>query len=82
MKAIVCLGIVIVGLAVLVSLAPAEGSFAPEKLLLAWQNPVDPSLDSLTVNAALKLRSNLTIFVVIGGAAALGGLITFALSRP
>ena len=60
--------------------SPADDSLNPGKLLQAWRNPVDPRLDSATVNAMYELRGNLTLVLLLAVPAGLGGLLMLGLS--
>jgi len=60
--------------------SPADDSLNPGKLFLAWRNPVDPSLDSATINAMYELQGNLVLALLLAVPAGVGGLLLLGLS--
>ncbi len=71
--AILFLAVVAVA-AIVVNGATIDPSLAPAKLLLAYQNPADPSLDSVSIDASYEVQRDLILLAFCVGVCVLGAI--------
>ena len=70
---LLCCAIILLGI-----FMPTNASLVTlDGLLRAWKDTADPSLDSITINAMLEIKSYVTAFLIVAIPSLLGGLAVF-----
>ena len=78
MRVLAALALMVFLLVALTAAMPTDVSKSPDRLLRAWQNPSDPTLDSVSINTMYQLRGDLLLLVTLMVPAGIGGLVMLA----
>ena len=75
MRVLACFVLLVCLLAILIMLMPIDPEVSWAGLWRAWQNPMDPTLDSITLNTMLEIRSYLYVVAILTVPALVGAAI-------
>jgi amino acid transporter len=75
MRSLGALALMVFLLLALTAAMTADVSQTPDRLWRAWQDPTDPTLDSISINSMYQLQSDILLALALLAPAGLGGLV-------